>query len=556
MEVPKEQFTYLLDNGLYESAQTLGCFLLSSSSPNAEVNPQLKAESMVLMGDAQYQEREFRRAIHVYRQALHLYKTIPKQISSTRSSLSTLNRSSSPSNAITSVMNENEVKFKIASSHCKINETRAALVEMEGIPAKARNLQMNLLLGRLYRSTRHNRSAVACYKDCLRYCPFIFEAITALAELGCSAKDIVSLFPQTPMRNGRPSNDCFDSTRWLQRYVEALCCISSNDYRGGLELFAELLQRFPNNVHLLLEVAKVEAIIGKNDDAIMNFEKARSIDPYVVTYMDEYAMLLKLKSEYMKLNRLVHDLLNIDPTRPEVFVALSVLWEIKDERGALTYVEKSIRVDERHIPGYIVKGNLLLSTNRPEAAVVAFKGAQELRPDLRSYQGLVRSYLALSKVKEALSAARDVVKAMPHSAKATKLVGDVYASHPTSRDKAKKYYESALRLEPSYLGAALALAELHIMEGRLDDAVSLLLRYLKDYTDDSLHAKLAQVYAAKNMPQAALLHYQSALRLNPQNDAAKKGLERLEKLMKGLDPDAPEEDEENDVDDADIDQDD
>lgn len=26
--------------------------------------------------------------------------------------------------------------------------------------------------------------------------------------------------------------------------------------------------------------------------------------------------------------------------------------------------------------------------NRPEAAVVAFRGAQELRPDLRSYQGL------------------------------------------------------------------------------------------------------------------------------------------------------------------------
>lgn len=26
---------------------------------------------------------------------------------------------------------------------------------------------------------------------------------------------------------------------------------------GGLELFADLLQRFPNNIHLLLETAKV-----------------------------------------------------------------------------------------------------------------------------------------------------------------------------------------------------------------------------------------------------------------------------------------------------------
>lgn len=98
--------------------------------------------------------------------------------------------------------------------------------------------------------------------------------------------------------------------------------------------------------------------------------------------MDEYAMLLKLKSDYSKLNKLVHDLLNIDPARPEVFVALSVLWERKDERRALSYAEQviiyfltgwlnsfviiliirdwlfckqSIRIDERHIPGYIMK---------------------------------------------------------------------------------------------------------------------------------------------------------------------------------------------------------
>lgn len=28
--------------------------------------------------------------------------------------------------------------------------------------------------------------------------------------------------------------------------------------------------------------------------------------------------------------------------------------------------------------------------NRPEAAVVAYRGAQELRPDLRSYQGMLK----------------------------------------------------------------------------------------------------------------------------------------------------------------------
>lgn len=91
-------------------------------------------------------------------------------------------------------------------------------------------------------------------------------------------------------------------------------------------------------------------------------------------------MLLKLKSDISKLNKLVHDLLNIDPTRAEVFVALSALWERKDERRALSYAEKvwandmkfqlldhlmylwlilvseqSLRIDDRHISGHIMK---------------------------------------------------------------------------------------------------------------------------------------------------------------------------------------------------------
>lgn len=525
----------------------LGCFLVSSSTVSADTA--VKAENLVLVADALYRDREYRRAIHTYKQALQLYKLSPtkQNAASSRSSLPTSNRSSSPGSFNLPAVNENEVKFKIASCHCALNENRAALVEMEGIPYKARSLHMNLTMGKLYRNSRHVRAATACYKECLRQCPYIFEAITALAEIGVSAKDIISLFPQMPHRSGRPPFDQF----WLQQYVEAQCCIASNDYKGGLELLTELLQRFPNNIHIILEIAKVEAVIGKKDEAIMNFEKARAIDPYIVTYMDEYAMLLKIKSDHTKLNKLVHDLLNIDLTRPEVFVALSVLWETKDDRAALSYAEKSIRTDERHIPGYIMKGNLFLTMNRPEAAVIAFRGAQDLRPDLRSYQGLVRSYLALSKTKEALYAAREAMKAMPQSAKALKLVGDVHSSNSGGREKAKKFYESALRLEPGFLGAALALAELHVNEGRNRDAVSLLERYLKDWADDSLHVKLAQVFAVTNMLQEALTHYEAALRINPQNEAAIKGLDRVEKQMKGVDPDAPEEDEENEVGDAD-----
>lgn len=93
--------------------------------------------------------------------------------------------------------------------------------------------------------------------------------------------------------------------------------------------------------------------------SILVVVQVRSVDPYVVTYMDEFAMLLKIKSDYPKLSKLVHDLLSIDPTRPEVFVALSVLWESKDERGALSYAEKvGLLILEWHFSSFFSRSPL------------------------------------------------------------------------------------------------------------------------------------------------------------------------------------------------------
>ncbi|GJM94610.1 hypothetical protein PR202_ga11272 [Eleusine coracana subsp. coracana] len=424
MEATRESMAALLDAGLFGSAQTLGCFLVSSAGVSSnEAGMSMKVESLVLHGDALYGEREFRRALSAYKQAMLCSRSIPKQAASnTRSSVSTTGRSPSPNSSNLLSFNENEVKFKIALCHSALCEHREALIE----------------------------------------CPYVFEAITALAEMGLSSKEFSLLFSQVPNRGKPPaSGDSADAQRWWNRYVEAQCCIGTHDYRGGLDIYLELTQRFPNNVHILLEIAKVEAIIGRYDEAIMNFEKARLIDPNIMTYMDEYAIILKTKSDYTKLNKLVHDMLQIDPARPETCVALAAMWQRKDEKKALTYAEKSLRVDDRHITGYIMKGNLHLSLNRPDLAVTDFRGAQEVRPDLRSYQGLVRAYLALSKCKEALYTAREAMKVMHQSAKALKLVGDVHAISSSGREKARKFYEAAIRLEPGFLGAALALADLH-----------------------------------------------------------------------------------------------
>ena len=58
----------------------------------------------------------------------------------------------------------------------------------------------------------------------------------------------------------------------------------------------------------------------------------------------------------------------------------------------------------------------------------------------------------------------------------------------------------------------LALADLYGMEGRNEEAIALLERYLKNWADDALHTKLAQVFAVTDKLGDSLSHYQTALR--------------------------------------------
>lgn len=70
-------------------------------------------------------------------------------------------------------------------------------------------------------------------------------------------------------------------------------------------------------------------------------EQARQIDQFNITSMDEYAMLLRIRGDHAELNRLVHDMLNIDSTRPEVWVASAVYWEMREDKiRALTFADR------------------------------------------------------------------------------------------------------------------------------------------------------------------------------------------------------------------------
>lgn len=133
------------------------------------------------------------------------------------------------------------------------------------------------------------------------------------------------------------------------------------------------------------------------------------------------------------------------------------------------------------------------------------------------------------------------MQAIPKNAHTVTLVGQVLATLPDGAEKGKKAFQRALVLQPLHADAILSLADLYMSSGEYDRCIELLGESLKQLSHlDYLHTKLGDVYTLTEDFSDALAAYHHAISINPSSTEAQVGLERLEKLMRGADPDAEE----------------
>lgn len=319
----------------------------------------------------------------------------------------------------------------------------------------------------------------------------------------------------------------------------------------AITLFGDLEKQFPSNLHVLLNIGKLQQELMEYQEALYTFKKARITDEFNLKHMDLYALVLQQRGgpSTLELNKLVHELLAISEQRPEPWVAVALYSKAKGEKEkGLSFLDKALQFDKRHILAYQLRGSLLMSLGRADHAVVAYFQANALHRELASFKGLVEAYLAVPKKKEALCTAKQALQLMPRSASAITLVGQVLAATPEGVEKAKRAFHKALSLDPLSVDAVMALVDLHMHQQDYSACISLLQQSLEHHNKDFVHIKLAEVYSASQQYSEALAYYHTALSLSPGNSIALAGLERLEKLMRGIDPG---EDDEGEGDDGD-----
>ncbi|CAI5737426.1 unnamed protein product [Hyaloperonospora brassicae] len=560
----QQQLEALIRSEDVDSAQILGDFLVAlalapsdsktHSSADGGVREALPsafhADTLRLFADLMVVRREFKRAIRYYHRSCR---------------------------DMTVVTNDQELatKLKVARCYVHLDCIHEAIEMLRSTPQDARSVSMNLLLGRLYVDEGLPTKAEESYMTALKQNPYALEAAIALTKLAVAKDAPPDVFAGSSGAmmmeegDGQSSYDastspyemerCYtedpatqkagdgehtqSNMTWMQILVTAHVDAERGNHQKAIESFSALDRVFPKNLHCLLHKAALEVDQELLHQAHVSFKRARQVDDLNVTFMDCYANCLRKGGSCTNLNDLVQELFTINRACPESWLAAAYYNDSKgDYETALQFCERAITERDRYAPAHLLRGGILLRMHHPQPALKAFWTSCRLTRSLEAYTGIITSYCDLyvagvDRYKEAFATAKSVVRLFPKKAQSFVLFGSVLALSSEHRKQARQALQKALAMEPRKLYASIALADLEVEDGDLRGAIERLQALSERFPRDDVFAKLAYVYSMDKQFAEALKYFHQALRLNPTSSEALQGLDRLEKLMRGEDPD-------------------
>jgi len=196
---------------------------------------------------------------------------------------------------------------------------------------------------------------------------------------------------------------------------------------------------------------------------------------------------------------------------------------------AMYFAQKALNYDNRNQEALLLKGTALLELKKTQDAIVHFREAIRIAPyRFEAHKGLVDCYISGHRNREAIACAGQACKQFTNARSVT-LYASVLAKEPFTLEKAKGYLEKALKLDINYLDAVYIMAEILEQQQQFDKAMEVLRNHLHKHSTSRLHEMLANMLAHTNDSQAALDEYNIALVMDPTNQRAREGLERVEK---------------------------
>jgi len=433
----------------------------------------------------------------------------------------------------------------VYNSHYKINmafclEKMGSPVEAVALLQQVSNPEWHVLLrmGEMMLKNGQKEYAKQAFVQVLQKKPYALQAAQHLAYLVSDKKEL--------LQYAQP---------YSNHYLAAVAAQAKFQTSTALDHWQALLQQYPSHTTAQLQ----RASLSTPDQARQLYAAVRKAEPYGHVGMDDYALLLSRAGERAALGRLAQDLLQAADTQPQAWNALALYWESKDLTKALEFVEKAVALDRGHMLSFQIKGAMLLADvslpeyaysishhsiqDRPEHASNEFFLANQIQPSLTNFEGMVDSFMAADRGREAISTAKEAISLAPRDYRAITLVGMALSTDGKGLDKATKTLKRALAMNPTALRPLFALVDI-LLPDHAQEALQVLETALEKVPPgEQAHilVRMGEAYTGMTKYAQAMEHYHKALGLQPDLQEAQQSMERLEKLVHGgMDEDVEE----------------
>jgi len=474
----------------------------------------------VYHGDALLEMKEWRRAEAVYREALQAKKHYMK--------VKQLEGVGEAGNS-----SEVEVKFKLHKCYVAMGQPNQAINILQSIVAKNRTARVSMALGRLYHQNGMERPAIAAYREVVRECPLALEALRLLLSLGVKAREVQELTMEG--LGGLVESGQVD---WLGGWLAGQAALYSREYDVAVRELRGLEDRgyVRGSVGVLVDQGLAHHWAGEVDQAVSVLSRAASLAPHNLRGMDSLAALLAQTGKVRELESLATRLMGVSEEQPQSWVAMGHFCHLnKKSPKAVYFAHKACLLDTRNVEALLLKGQVLLDLKKLPDAMNHFREALQLAPHrFEAHRGMVDCYLGLSRQREAVTVATGACKHLSNSPRSLTLYATVLLKEPLSCARAKSLLEKAAGT--GHLPAVYLLVELLDREGATQRAVDLLTSQLVHTSTATLHQKLGDmlVRVGQGQEEKAVEHYSRALALDPKNEGAIQGLQKMEANTDGM----------------------
>ena len=337
-----------------------------------------------------------------------------------------------------------------------------------------------------------------------------------------------------------------DSAAWSQvptpesQFHQAIAAQQSGDYGKALEAYKSLVQRFPANIAVRINMAGLLVDLGRLDEALLNYRAGLKVDP---TNRDlrfglDAALIEKSDSEDLKIA--AADLERFTADNPNELIATKLLAEVYDRQqrypavvALLGPLESQAKDDEDlefllggamvqvgqlsqgvsrldRIAGrtgradvYLAAGHARLSMSQFDQAKKDAEAAVAKQPDLPGAETLLGS--VLERMGDYEGAGTALQKALSEDSEDFDANYDLGSLRYFNRDLpgATTLLEQAVRLRPSSSEARYKLALVQQSRGETQAALGNLEKVTRERPDwVEPHAKLSALYFQVHRPAA------------------------------------------------------